>query len=96
LALAHYPGVPVRGDRDDAFVARLHAIHPLQSREARATMVARGGELAYSRALGNEAMATIAANPGRAVAVMLAHVGDMITPGPWIFRIWGIQGLAPI
>lgn len=96
LAMAHYPGVPTRGDRYDAFMARLHAIHPLQNREAYARMVAQGGEVAYSRALGEEAVATIAANPRHAIAVTLAHVGDMITPGTWIFRIWGSDRLAPI
>lgn len=96
LALAHYPGAPTHGDRYDAFMARLHAIHPLQNREAYARMMASGGEVAYSRALGEEAMATITANPGQAISVVLAHVGDMITPGAWIFRIWGSERLAPV
>lgn len=95
LAIAHYPGVPTHGDRYDAFMTRLHTIHPLQSREAYARLVASGGEVAYSRALGDEAMATIAADPWQAGAVVLAHVGDMITPGAWIFRIWGSERLAP-
>lgn len=96
LAIAHYPGAPTRGDRYDAFVARLHAVHPLQGRAAHARMVAAGGEVAYSRALGRAAIATIAANPRHAAAIALAHIGDMITPGTWIFRIWGDALLAPI
>jgi hypothetical protein len=95
LAIAHYPGVPTRGDRYDAFMARLHAIHPLQNREAYARMEALGGEVAYSRALADEATATIRANPRQTTAVMLAHVGDMIAPGTWIFRLWGSERLAP-
>lgn len=96
LALAHYPGVPTRGDRYDAFMARLRAIHPLQNREAYARMMLQGGEVAYSRALGKDAMATIEADPRQASAVMLAHVGDMVAPGAWIFRIWGSESFAPI
>ncbi|NIJ21115.1 hypothetical protein FHS95_002818 [Sphingomonas naasensis] len=96
LAIAHYPGVPTHGDRYSAFMARLHAIHPLQNRDAYAKLAALGGEVAYSRALGEEAMATIRADPRHASAVVFAHVGDMITPGTWIFRLWGIEWLAPL
>ncbi len=96
LAIANYPGVTTIEDREAAFTARLQAIHPLQGRAAYAAMVAAGGEVNYSRALGREALSWMSRHPGEAATMMATHVGDTIAPGAWIFRIWGSDELAPI
>ncbi len=95
LAIANYPGVTAVADREAAFRNRLQAIHPLQGRAAYAAMIAAGGEIPYSRALGREALAWMSRHPREAATVMATHVGDTIVPDAWIFRIWGSDRLAP-
>lgn len=96
LAIAQYPGAATGGDRAAAFEARLHQVHPLQGRQALAAMRAAGGEVAWSRGLGRQASAWMAAHPGESARLMLTHVGDALAPGEWIFRMWGNATLAPV
>ena len=96
LAIAQYPGAATAGDRAAAFEARLHQVHPLQGRQALAAMRAAGGEVAWSRALGHEASAWMAAHPGESARLMLTHIADALVPGEWIFRMWGNATLAPV
>lgn len=89
LALANFPGALNGHPRADVFNARVAQIHPYNSRTA-ATDVRRMGEVAYSRARGDEAKRWIAAHSRDFLLLSLRHYRQFYLPDSWQMRatIW--------
>lgn len=85
LALAYHPGA-VTDDPGKAFYERWRAVHPFASQFNVARMQAAGGEVAYARALGNEARAWIRAHPAQAAMLTLRHAREYLLPPPYVWR----------
>ncbi len=85
LALANHPDALSGRDERQVFLDRIRAIHPLQGEAAYARMVAAGGEVAYARALGDEAKAWMMAHPADAARLAVRHVRQIFWPDPWQF-----------
>jgi hypothetical protein len=96
LAIGQHPEALADRPGDEILMARLVAIHPLQSREAFYAMKAAGGEIPYAHARGIEAQRWVAAHPVQSARLMLTHLRQALIPSPWMFRIWGNLPLAPI
>jgi hypothetical protein len=96
LAIGQHPGALADRPGDEILMARLAAIHPLQSRKAFDAMKAAGGEIPYARKRGVEAQQWMIAHPGQSTRLMLTHLRQALIPSPWMFRIWGNLPLAPL
>ena len=97
LALANSPAATTGQDERVNFLARLRAIHPLESENAFQAMQQAGGEIPYADALGREAKAWIAANPGRFARLSLHHLREYYFPPTWQWNIYseGAQAVGP-
>ena len=86
FAIAFHPAAVDPPDARQAYLDRMISIHPLASRGAFDAMVASGGEVAYSRRLGLETRAWIAAHPGAAARLGARHLLHYLFPPTWLFR----------
>lgn len=84
LAIANYPV----GGSAAGFAARLRAVHPYLSPDAR-ERVRVEGEVGYARRLGEEAVGWIAAHPGQAARGWFARLGAFLFPPAWLFGFSG-------
>lgn len=89
LALAIHPHALDAGDRRGIFLARLRAIHPAQSDTAYRSMLATGGEVAYSRMLGEQTKRWIEKHPTDTVLLASLHLRQTFAPERWQFGIFG-------
>jgi hypothetical protein len=94
LALAYYPGAMTSADPLGTYRARIKEIHPAQGPIPRERMERAGGEVAYSRALKDEALAWIDANPAAAVLLSIDHLRSYFFPSPWQFQYSGSGSFA--
>lgn len=83
IALANYPGALDPADWLAESQARMRAIHPNDNAAALARLRAAGGEVAYSRALGRETRAWIAAHPLDFARLALRHYRQFYFPDRW-------------
>ncbi len=86
LAIAFHPAAVDPTDPRQAYIDRMLAVHPLASWKAFHTMVAAGGEVSYSRRLGTETRAWIAAHPLSAARIGARHLWQYLFPPAWLFR----------
>jgi hypothetical protein len=94
LAMADYSGALEASDPLDQYHHRQREIHPFNSDTAYQAMHKSGGELAYSRQLGEETWHWIAANPWTTVRLAFLHLRETFLPPAWQFRNTG-SGLFP-
>lgn len=83
IAMANYPGALDPSDPRAETLARARAIHPNQNPAVLTRMRAAGGEAAYSKALGRETWAWIAANPLDFARLTLRHYRQFYFPDRW-------------
>ncbi|NYT39431.1 hypothetical protein HZY97_01560 [Sphingomonas sp. R-74633] len=83
IAMANYPGALDPADPRAETLARARAIHPYQNPEVLARLRAAGGEVAYSRQLGRETWAWIAAHPLDFARLALRHYRQFYLPDRW-------------
>jgi hypothetical protein len=97
LSLANSPAATTGADEHAQFLQRLRTIHPLESKSAFRTMMQAGGEIPYADALGKEAKAWIAENPGTFAALCLHHLREFYFPPAWQWNIYteGAQAVGP-
>ncbi|HEU4969893.1 hypothetical protein [Sphingomonas sp.] len=88
LSLANSPAATTGQDEHARFLNRLRTIHPLESEAAFQTMMRAGGEIAYADALGKQAKAWIAGNPGQFAALSLHHLREFYFPPAWQWNIY--------
>ncbi|MEH3105898.1 MAG: hypothetical protein PGN09_01020 [Sphingomonas fennica] len=86
LAVANHPGAVDPADPAEAFRERLVAIQPYLHPGAYARLQAAGGEVAYSKQLGAEAKAWMAANPRAVARLWTTHVREMLFTRSWMFK----------
>lgn len=85
-------------------IDRVQEIHPFMSRTAREAQQAAGGEVAYSKRLGEEAWEWIRANPSDFGRLSLRHLSQFYFPKPWQmefsawddFRPWRAHWIAMV
>lgn len=82
LAIGNNPAMAASDDTMLTLDRTLHAIHPLSNDKARAEVL-RIGEVAYSRRLGDQALAWITAHPSDAARLWVGHVRRMLFPDGW-------------
>jgi hypothetical protein len=92
LAIGNYPGALGAPDPGAAFITRLDAIHPYRSAEARAAMVAAGGEAAYAKSLGRQTESWIRHNPLTFLQLAASHYDQFFFPRPWEICFPNCQG----
>ncbi|WP_419826971.1 hypothetical protein [Sphingomonas sp.] len=86
LAVANHPAAVHPADFDRVFLDRLTAIQPYIHPQAQRRMIAAGGEIAYSQALGRATIAWMRAHP-RAVGTLWArHLREMLFTRKWLFK----------
>ncbi|WP_448659891.1 hypothetical protein ACPVPU_05095 [Sphingomonas sp. CJ99] len=83
LAIGNHPQALSGRPHGEVFAERLREVQPYFSPRARAQIARMGGEAAYSRALGAEAMAWIADHPAGFVTLCARHVRQFFFPEPW-------------
>lgn len=83
IAMANYPGALDPADPRAETLARARAIHPYANPQILARLRAAGGEAAYSRALGRETGAWIAAHPLDFARLALRHYRQFYFPDRW-------------
>ncbi len=86
LAISFHPAAVDAPDPRQVYIDRMRAVHPLASRQAFDRMVRSGGEVAYSRRLGSETRAWIAAHPASAARIGARHLWQYLFPPAWLFR----------
>lgn len=92
MALAFNSAAAATTDPGDTF-RRVHAdIHPYEQGAGYAAMQRAGGEIAYSRALGQEARAWIADHPGTALGLAARHVAELLFPPTWYWTLFSDAG----
>ncbi|HZC38735.1 MAG TPA: hypothetical protein VE221_08685, partial [Sphingomicrobium sp.] len=52
------------------------------------------GEVAYSERLGRETGHWMRQHPAQVARILLMHLGQVVTPPPWLFRVWGTGNIA--
>lgn len=93
LALANHPAALSDAPPERVFAARIDATTPSANAEARRILMQRGGEVRYARALGSEASAWIAANPGGFALLYLRHLREFFFPRAWQMYFTGWEGM---
>jgi len=86
LALANHSAALSDRPGNTTFAERIAEIHPYIGHQARAAMAAAGGEVAYSRRLGQEAQLWIVAHPKDFVRLTMRHVRQLYFPERWAFE----------
>jgi hypothetical protein len=87
LALANHEAAVSGEDPRAVFRARIETIHPHRSADALVAMQAAGGEVAYARALGDEAKGWIADHPADFARLSLRHLREFLFPPPWLWTV---------
>jgi hypothetical protein len=89
LALSNRSGALHPADPNRAYLTRFEAIHPMWM--APGQLEAKGGEVAYYRALGHEARDWIAAHPWEFLDLCGRRLVEFFLPPRWLYSIfWGI------
>jgi hypothetical protein len=86
IAVANHPAAVHPADFDRVFLDRLIAIQPYIHPVAQRRMIAAGGEIAYSRALGREATAWMRAHPRDVAMLWARHLREMLFTRKWLFK----------
>lgn len=73
-------------DPASVYIARLVQVHPHDSATGYSAFKAAGGELAYSRKLGDETWQWVRAHPLQAIQIWLRHVREFYFPPPWMWH----------
>jgi hypothetical protein len=92
LAIANHPAALSERAPERVFSDRVAAIHPAANPALRDEIRKPGGEVRYSRHLGEEARAWIAAHPGDFARLYLQHMRQFFFPEPWQFYFSGWEG----
>ncbi len=88
LALSNYPGA-LHADPKGAYLRRFEAIHPMAM--VAGELEAKGGELAYYRALGQQVRNWVAAHPWDFLSLCGKRLIEFFLPPQWFwFILWGI------
>lgn len=93
LALGMNPDMLTSSNRSITYLERL-VIHPYKTPSAYDKMQTSGGEIAYSRQLGNETLAWMRQNPALALNLVTMHLGQAIAPETWMFQLFSNPVLA--
>lgn len=91
LALANHPAAVAGGDARQVFRDRLEEIHPFESADAFARLKAMG-EIAYAKALGDEAKAWIATHPAAFFRLCGRHIVQFFLPPAWLWTVYSPDG----
>jgi hypothetical protein len=94
LAIANHPDAASSKAPDAVLAERLRQIHPTQASATPPFRVAPGGEVEYSRRLGDQARSWIATNPAAFARLSLRHMGEYYFPRPWQMAFSGWGGMA--
>jgi hypothetical protein len=86
LAVANHPAAVHPVDFDRAFLDRLTAIQPYIHPQAQRRMIAAGGEIAWSQALGRDATAWMRAHPRDVAILWTRHLREMLFTRGWLFN----------
>jgi len=87
LALGTDPKEAAATDKIKRFAERAIILHPYAGAPARRAMMAAGGELAYSRELGNSTWQWIRHHPAAYAQIALRHYRQFFLPDPWQFDL---------
>ena len=82
LSLGNYAGA-LESDAHTEHRRRWREIHPYASREAYRRLVAAGGEVSYSKGLGDAALRWIEGHPSEFIALSLRHGSEIMFPPNW-------------
>jgi hypothetical protein len=91
LAISQYDGALAPIDGRERRFRRLGEIHPMGPAYHRLTAM---GEPAYNQMLGQQTKQWMREHPREAGQIMLMHLRQIVTPPPWLFRLWGTGKLA--
>lgn len=83
IAIANHPAAVSGENPRETLRARMAEIHPFSGPQAAERMKAAGGEVAYSRMLGEQTRAWIAANPWDFLRLTLRHYRQFYIPDMW-------------
>lgn len=93
LAIANHPDALSDRPPERVFSDRVAAIHPIGNAAAHAEIRERGGEVRYSRRMGEQARAWIIAHPADFARLYLRHLRQFFFPEPWQFYFSGWEGM---
>lgn len=93
LAIANHPDALSDRPPERVFSDRVAAIHPIGNVAGRAEIRQRGGEVRYSRRMGERARAWIIAHPADFARLYLRHLRQFFFPEPWQFYFSGWEGM---
>jgi hypothetical protein len=94
LTLAMNPAMLASSNRMITYKERL-IIHPAAFHDVFDKMQAAGGEVAYSRQLGNETKNWMLQNPSLTLQLVAMHLGQVIAPETWMFQLFSHPVAAP-
>jgi hypothetical protein len=86
LALSQYPGALAPIDGKVRRLARYQQVHPFGPAYRKFAAV---GEVAYYSELGRETKQWMRDHPAEVSQIMVMHMGQIVTPPAWLFRLWG-------
>lgn len=92
LALSQYDGALAPIDGQARRMKRFDEIHPSRQPSRFLAM----GEVAYYQMLGAETKHWMREHPAEVGQIVLMHLGQMISPPPWLFRLWGSGTMATL
>lgn len=90
LALSQYEGALAPIDGQVRRMKRFDEIHPSRKPYKFVTM----GEVAYYQMLGADTKEWMREHPAQVREILIMHLGQIITPPPWLFRLWGSGTMA--
>lgn len=96
LSLGMNPAAVHARDQRQVFLDRMDEIHPSASPQALARLKAAGGEVPYSRALGERTKAWMAAHPAEVATLAVRHLMQMLFPPSWFWTVYGSESRATI
>ena len=92
LALSQYDGALAPIDGQARRMKRFDEIHPSRQPSRFLAM----GEVAYYQMLGVETKQWMREHPTEVGRIVIMHLGQMISPPPWLFRLWGSGTMATL
>jgi Ca2+/Na+ antiporter len=87
LSLAYFPEALDAAHQDQALFDRFDAVHPLAKPHLVEQMKKMGGEIAYSRALGQQTAVWIRKHPLEAVQLTIRHFVQFWFPPQWVMKL---------
>jgi hypothetical protein len=93
LAISQYDGALAPIDGRERRFQRLREVHPMGPAFHKLTAM---GEPAYNRMLGRQTKEWMQAHPEEVGQIMFMHLRQIVTPPPWLFRLWGSGKLATL